>query len=352
MRNGTGLSELGEFGLIDRIAGRASAGAGVVVGIGDDAAAVAPVPGRLWLVTSDMLVEGVHFDLSFCDPLSLGRKSLSVNLSDIAAMGGEPRHFLLSLAVPSSVPLDFLDTCVQGMLQRAAEFDVSLIGGDTCSSPDRIVISITVLGDQQPDRIVRRSGARPGDRICVTGTVGDSALGLRLLRDGERSGPAVARHLDPTPRVREGLALAEAGIPTAMIDVSDGLLADLGHILDLSSVGARLHADRLPLSPHFRARFPDTDHDSLSLALAGGEDYELLFTVPPEKMPDLSEILDRMGTAVTEIGDITEERGLRLLGADGAELSVDVRGYDHFQAPAGTASPTDGPGRPACNARR
>jgi len=337
LRDGTGLRELGEFGLIDRIAGRASTGVGVVVGIGDDAAAVKPVSGRLGLVTSDMLVEGVHFDLSLCDPLSLGRKSLSVNLSDIAAMGGEPRHFLLSLAVPPRIPLEFLDSFVQGMLERAAEFGVDLIGGDTCSSPDRLVISITVLGDQLPERIVRRSGARPGDRVCVTGTIGDSALGLRLLRSGERSGPAVARHLDPAPRVREGRSLAESGIPTAMIDISDGLLADLGHILDLSSAGARIDADLLPLSPLFRAHFPHIDREALSLALAGGEDYELLFTSPAERLPELFGLFGGLGTPVTVIGEITRTGGLHLLGADGAELFLDVRGYDHFPATDKTA---------------
>lgn len=352
MRDGTSLRELGEFGFIDRIAGRTAAGAGVTVGIGDDAAAVEPVPGRLSLLTTDMLVEGVHFDLSFCDPLSLGRKALSVNLSDIAAMGGEPRHFLLSLAVPPSVPLEFLDQCVQGMLQRAGEFGAVLIGGDTCSSPDRLVLSITLLGDQLPHLIVRRSGARAGDSIFVTGTLGDSALGLSLLRRGERTGPAIARHLDPVPRVREGRALAEAGIPTAMIDISDGLLADLGHILALSSVGARLHADRIPLSPQFRSHFPVADRESLSLALAGGEDYELLFTAPPEKMPELFGLLGEQGTPITEIGTITPETGLSLVGEDGAELSLDVTGFDHFAAPEETAPRAPGHGRPACDGRR
>lgn len=352
MRGGVNLREIGEFGFIDRIAGRIASGTGVVIGIGDDAAAVEPVPGRLDLATSDMLVEGVHFDLSFCDPVSLGRKALSVNLSDIAAMGGEPRHFLLSLAVPPSIPLEFLDACVQGMLQRAGEFGVALIGGDTCSSPDRLVISITLLGDQLPHRIIRRSGARPGDRVCVTGTIGDSALGLRLLRKGERSGPALDRHLDPVPRVKEGRALAEAGIPSAMIDISDGLLADLGHILDLSSVGARLYADKLPLSTRFRAHFPVTDRESLSLAVAGGEDYELLFTAPPGKMQELFGLFEGLGTPVTEIGVITQEPGLSLLGADGAELRLDVAGFDHFAASDGTKPCATGHGRPACGVHR
>ena len=351
MRNAASLRELGEFGLISRIAGLVPPGEGVVVGIGDDTAAVAPVPGRLCLVTSDMLVEGVHFDLSYSDPLSLGKKSLSVNLSDMAAMGGEPRNFLLSLAVPPSVSLEFLDECVRGMLQRAKEFGVTLIGGDTCAAPDRLVISITLLGDQSPDLIVRRSGARPGDRVCVTGVIGDAALGLELLRKGIKDGAAVERHLDPTPRVREGRSLAEAGVPSSMIDISDGLLADLGHILEMSAVGARLHCAALPLSPHLRARFPAAGEEALSLALAGGEDYELLFTTPPIKLPIMFEVMEKAGTPVTVIGEITAEQGLVLTGPDGSTCSVPRSGYDHFSALEPRQRPAAGEEQAACRRR-
>lgn len=325
-----GLKDIGEFGLIGRIAARAARGPGVAIGIGDDAAAVSTPCGRLSLLTTDMLVEGVHFDLSFCDPISLGRKALAVNLSDLAAMGGEPRHFLLSVAVPPSTSLAFLDECINGMLQRAEEFGVDLIGGDTCSSPDRMVISITLLGDQIPEKIVRRSGALPGDRVYVTGTVGDSALGLELLKRGERAGPSISRHLDPTPRVREGIALAEAGLLSAMIDLSDGLTADLGHILDCSSVGARVNIDALPLSLPFRERMAMEGADFRSLALSGGEDYELLFTAPPHNVIAMVRLMRQMGTPATEIGVITSERKLSVTNADGTEIPFGKRGYDHF----------------------
>lgn len=335
MKDGTDLSKLGEFGLIDRIARQIAARSEVVLGIGDDAAAFTPSPGRLSLITTDMLVEGIHFDLSFCDPLSLGRKALAVNLSDIAAMGGEPRYFLLSLAIPPTMTLDFVDNCISGMLQQAEQFGVQLIGGDTCASPGNFVLTLTVLGEQSPGMIVRRSGAQPGDRICVTGTLGDSALGLQLLKQGEKRGSLPARHLDPVPRVLEGRALAEAGIPSAMIDLSDGLLADLGHILDLSSVGARIESETLPLSEQFRHHFPTVTEAALSLALAGGEDYELLFTVPPEKTPDVFSLLNTLGTPVTVIGTITEERAVTVIGPNGTEISLKKKGYDHF-------SPRDG----------
>lgn len=330
MKNRKDLKKLGEFGFIDRIAKHVQQGTGVILGIGDDAAAFSPSPGRINLITTDMLVEGIHFDLSLCDPLSLGRKALSVNLSDIAAMGGQPRFFLLSLAIPPTIDLDFLDRCIEGMLQRANQFGVTLIGGDTCSSRDSLVLTITALGEQYPDRIIRRSGARPGDRICVTGTIGDSALGSRLLRQGQQEGNAVLRHLDPVPRVAEGKALADAAIPTAMIDLSDGLLADLGHILELSSVGARIDAEAAPLSEEFRQHFPTLTEDALALAFAGGEDYELLFTVPPEKLQHIEPLLEKQATSVTVIGTITADRNLVVTGADGRELSPASKGFNHF----------------------
>lgn len=330
MTEGNDLTNLGEFGLIDRIARRLPAGAGVTLGIGDDAAAFAPSPGQLSLITTDTLVEGVHFDLSYSDPFSLGKKALSVNLSDIAAMGGKPRHYLLSLAIPPAMTLDFLDNFIGGMLSRADQFGACLIGGDTCSSSGPLVLTLTVLGEQSPDLLVRRSGAHPGDQICVTGTLGDSALGLRLLRQGGRQGNAIARHLDPVPRVLEGLALAEASIPSAMIDLSDGLLADLGHILDLSDVGAQIYSQALPLSDTFREHFPAITEEALSLALSGGEDYELLFTVPPEKIPNVFPLLEKLGTPVSVVGTITAEHSRKVIGSDGREIFLNRKGYDHF----------------------
>lgn len=324
------LDELGEFGIIDRIAERVSPRAGVTLGIGDDAAGVAPTAGLLTLATSDMLVEGVHFDLAFCDPLTLGRKSLAVNLSDIAAMGGKPRWFLLSLAVPRELSVEFLDGFTGGMLELAGEFDVTLIGGDTCASRGGLVISVTVLGEQRPELVVPRSGARPGDLVFVTGTLGDAALGLELLRQGKRENAAAGRQLDPRPRVGEGLALAGAGLPTAMIDVSDGLLADLGHILDQSGVGARLEVARLPLSACFQQQRAAVAGDPLLLPLAGGEDYELLFTAPAGREEAVRDVLARFSTPVTVVGEITGALGLQTLAANGSPYPVPHRGYNHF----------------------
>jgi thiamine-monophosphate kinase len=324
------LRELGEFGLIGRIHRQVHRKPGVRIGIGDDAAAVEFSPGCISLITSDMLVEGIHFDLSLCDPRTLGRKSLAVNLSDIAAMGGNPRYFLLSLALPEAVSVEFLDCLVTGLLEMADEFDVTLIGGDTCASAGGLTISVTAMGEQLPRKVISRGGARPGDLVCVTGTLGDSALGLRLLRNGERTGPAVTKHLDPPPRVREGLALAEAGIPSAMIDVSDGLLADLGHILDLSGTGARLALDRVPLSPSVRELPSGPGEDPYRFPLSGGEDYELLFTTPPALKDEAVSLLESLGTPVSVIGEITPSTGLQVLAPDGTLYRPAVTGFDHF----------------------
>lgn len=330
MSEGEQLLELGEFGLIERIAAQVRNASGVILGIGDDCAAIEPTAGLLTLTTADMLVEGVHFDLAFCDPLTLGRKALAVNLSDIAAMGGNPRHFLLALAIPASLSLEFIDSFIAGVLARANQFKVSLIGGDTCASLAGLVIAITAMGEQAPAKIVQRAGAKVGDLIFVTGTLGDAALGLELLRRGKRGGEAIARHLDPTPRVVEGVALAEAKLPTAMIDVSDGLLADLGHILDRSKVGARLQLAAIPLSAYFLRSTLALAVEPNALALAGGEDYELLFTAPPDRKDDVVALLTKIGTPVSIIGEITAGPGLVVIAADGSDYRVSAHGYNHF----------------------
>lgn len=323
------LDELGEFGLIGRIADRVTPMAGIRIGIGDDAAAVETEPGTVSLLTTDMLLEGVHFDLTFCTPENLGWKSLAVNLSDIAAMGGKPRYCLLSLAVPQALPVSFIDGFIAGLLACAAEFGVTLIGGDTCASRSGLVVSLAVMGEQLPDRVVTRSGARPDDLILVTGTVGDSALGLRQLMAGQREGKAILRHLEPSPRVREGLKLADEKLPTAMIDVSDGLLADLGHILKLSGVGAHIELKSLPLSPEVAAHISRQDDDPFNLPLSGGEDYELLFTIPPDREAAVRKALSTFGTSATVLGKITMS-GLTVVDLNGKDYPVIASGYNHF----------------------
>jgi thiamine-monophosphate kinase len=325
------LSSLGEFGFIDRITARVSAGTGVVTGIGDDAAVTGLTPGMQLLTSTDMLLEDVHFRHSWHDPYRLGRKSLAASISDIASMGGIPRWSLLSLAIPANTPLEFLDEFTRGYLAMAAEHGVVLIGGDTCSSKHGLAISVTIMGEQLPDRILRRSGARPGDDIWATGTLGDAAMGLSLAEKGvEGDEFLLSRLLDPTPRTTVGLALAESGLVSAMIDVSDGILADFGHIAEMSGVGGIIRLDDLPLSPQFRAAaagFPVFPH---ALALSGGEDYELCFTVHPADREKIIAIMKKCGVEAAPVGIVTSSPEVIVHDAAGAPYHPSNQGFNHF----------------------
>lgn len=324
------LSEIGEFGFIYSVQEKCRNNPGVLLGIGDDAAATSLTPGMILLSTADLLAEGIHFDLAWSDPTNLGRKSLAVNLSDIAAMGGAPRYALLSLAIPPKLSFEFMESFVSGFLEQADKFGVSLIGGDTSSAKDALVISVTLLGEQYPEKIVKRNGAAEGDIICISGTLGDSALGLKLLKDGSRSGEAVQRHLNPVPRVGLGKALAERAIPTAMIDISDGLSADLGHILKASAKGAKVYLDSIPLSGNFKQSVSKNSPDYYRLPLSGGEDYELLFTLHPSKLREAKEVAAATGAVIAVIGEITGTGDLFLALGDGSSYDVVSQGYDHF----------------------
>ncbi len=325
------LAALGEFGLISRITSAVSPGEGVITGIGDDAAVTSLSPGMQLLVSTDMLVEDVHFDLGWHDPSRLGRKSLAVNISDIAAMGGIPRWVLLSLALPSDLPLDFIDRFMRGFLGMAAEHRVALIGGDTCSSRSGLSISVTVMGEQAPELILRRSGALPDDDIWVTGTLGDAALGLKVVQNGGTGDDyPVSRLLDPSPRVSAALALAEAGVVTAMIDVSDGILADFGHIAEQSHVGGCIYRDDLPLSAGFRSHTADLSEIPYQLALSGGEDYELCFTAHRSNRKKIVDCMKKSGIAVTRVGIVINSPGVAVLCPDGTRYEVNSDGFNHF----------------------
>lgn len=330
------LANLGEFGLIARIAANVFTDESVVVGIGDDAAVTALSAGMQLLTSTDMLLEDVHFRRGWHDPYRLGRKSLAVSISDIAAMGGFPRWALLSLAIPADLPLDFIDNFMRGFLAMASENNVALIGGDTCSSRSGLTISVTIMGEQYPDRIVRRSGALPDDDIWVTGTLGDAALGLTLLEDdgavqgGDGNAHLLSRLLDPTPRVAVGRALAETGLVTSMIDVSDGILADYGHIAEQSRVGGCIRLDDIPLSDSFRSHTADLSAIPSQLALSGGEDYELCFTAGSSHREKIEECVKKCGIAVTRVGIVTSFPGVTVINMDGSPYSAKAEGFNHF----------------------
>jgi len=331
------ISGLGEFGLIDRIAAHVGSAENVVTGIGDDAAVTSLTEGMQLLTSTDMLLEDVHFRRSWHDPYRLGRKTLAASISDIAAMGGIPRWALLSLALPTDFPLAFIDDFTRGFLALAEEHGVTLIGGDTCASRSGLVLSVTIMGEQRPERIIRRSGARPGDEIWVTGTLGDAALALGLLEKSEGStGNAgeedylLSRLLDPSPRSAAGRSLADSGLVSAMIDISDGLLADFGHICEQSCVGGVLQLDTLPTSAAFRciaSRFSAFPHH---LILGGGEDYELAFTASAENREKIGDLMKKSGIEVTPVGIVTNSSEVVVLQADGTRYNVQVPGFTHF----------------------
>jgi len=322
------LSDLGEFGFIDRIRQAVAKAPGVVVGIGDDCAVLELPPGERLLTSTDLLIEDVHFRRAWTDMARLGRKSVSVNVSDIAAMGGTPRHLYLGLGIPAGLAVEELDAFVAGFLEACGDYGATLVGGDTCRSPGPLLISVTVEGTVPADELVCRSGGRVGDAVYVSGTLGDSALALRRLLAGETpEAEAAGRHHDPRARVELGRALAAARIPSAMIDVSDGLLADLGHVLEASAVGAEIDEAVLPLSAPLRAALIDAP-DWIELALSGGEDYELLFTVPLEREPALA----ALAVPVTRIGTlIPAPAGLVVKKRNGELRPTTPAGYNHFR---------------------
>jgi thiamine-monophosphate kinase len=325
------LAALGEFGIISRIAAGVFTHESVITGIGDDAAVTALSTGMQLLTSTDMLLEDVHFSRVWHDPYRLGRKSLAASISDLAAMAAIPRWALLSLAIPSDLTIDFIDDFMRGFLAMASENRVGLIGGDTCSSRSGLTVSVTVMGEQFPERIVRRSGAAEDDDIWVTGTVGDAALCLKLLEDGETvSDELLSRLLDPNPRVSVALALADSGLVTSMIDVSDGVLADYGHIAEQSGVGGCLLLDALPLSPAFRRRTADLPAVPYQLALSGGEDYELCFTAHRSSREKIGDSVKKCGIAVTRIGIVTSSPGVTAVNPDNTPYSAQTKGFNHF----------------------
>lgn len=331
------IKEIGESGLIQRIADNyRSSHPAIICGIGEDAAALKLSEKNILLTTCDLLVEDIHFNLSLTNSYHLGRKSLAVNLSDIAAMGGIPRFFLVSLAIPTYTSVEFIDDLYRGIMELADEFNTELVGGDTNASPDKLIIDITLLGEANPDHLLKRSGAQAGDSIFTTGTLGDSALGFSILKRDHESNSTppfnklTLRHLSPRPRIKEGKALAEKHLASAMIDISDGLLTDLKQILTLSKVGATIFISQLPLSNDFKQFQVQHKHNKIDFALNGGEDYELLFTTPQTKENALYRLSQKLKVPITKIGEINSSKKLIVLDENQTPYSIDDQGYDHF----------------------
>lgn len=330
------LTDLGEFGLIDRIrrALRTGLPAGVT-GIGDDCAVIPASGTGCLLVTTDMLVEGTHFIIGSISPRDLGHKSLAVNLSDIAAMGGRPEWAFVSLAIPPETPLAFLDGFYAGLRALARRNGVGILGGDTTRSPHGLVVSITVIGSADRRSIKFRSGARVGDIVALTDSIGDSAAGLRIiLSDSPRDGEAdrlIRKHNRPEPPLAQGAWLAGRREVGAMMDVSDGLDSDIKRIMERSACGADIHLEKLPVSPALIRRAGAMGLDPLEIAAAGGEDYCLLVTIKPDGFSKVSKGFEKtLGATLHPIGAITApSSGLRYF-REGRAVPRPAGGFSHF----------------------
>ncbi len=329
-----GIGEIGEFGLIERIRKWITpSDRSLIKGIGDDVAVI-EMGKKALLITTDILIEDIHFKRRWSDPYHLGKKSLAVNLSDIAAMGGTPKYFLISLGLPKNLSLSFVSSFYRGLKEGAKPFRVDLIGGDTSLS-SKMVINICLLGEGRKESLLFRSGAKAGNDLYVSGYLGDAALGLKILQkkglQGEPKG-LIRKHLSPTPRIQLGQAIAKQRLATAMIDVSDGLLIDTSHLLEESKVGARIWEDRIPLSGAYKKWATNYAKNPYHFALSGGEDYELLFTAPREMRKRISSLALSLKTPVTRIGEILfQKERFTLIKKDGEKYSPSHLGFEHFR---------------------
>jgi thiamine-monophosphate kinase len=334
------LHVLGEFGLIDKLtANIGDHSNGVMVGPGDDAAVLAIQTGHLLLATCDSQIEGVHFRLDWSAPADIGKRAAAVNLSDIAAMGGDPRFALVSLAVPKDFDVDTLLKIYQGMSVGFSSWNTQIVGGNTAGTSGPLMLDITLLGEVLPNRVLNRAGARVGDIVCVTGTLGNARAGCRLLSDGmpsrdldeALSREALAAYRTPVPRVMAGEILAASGVVTACMDISDGLIGDAAHIAKQSNVEIVVDIDRVPVAEAARCVAASIDELPEVFAAKGGEDFELLFTAPGSGSARvISEIGDKTGLPVTVIGEVRKGQGVvvRMHGRPIPEL---CSGFDHFK---------------------
>lgn len=341
------LSSVGEFGLIYRIQRllqeEGILPADVTLGLGDDTACFRPRAGYELLVTCDSVVEGRHYLPGTIDPRDLGRRAMSLNISDIGAMGGVPRFALVSLGLKGETLVRDVESMYRGFLDELNPFEAAVVGGNLTKSGDGLFIDITLIGEVEPDARVSRSAAMPGDAILVTGQPGRAAAGLGILLRGKAfetpmEHPLVRALLRPSHRAREGRAIAKAGGATAMIDISDGFLGDLGHICERSHVGARLWKEKLPVSGELRQAARELGRDPWALFLGESDDYELIITCPPDRVDQIKGVLAPFGPLpVTEVGRITEEEGrVVLIRDDGSQEVLTVSGWDHFRRQGGS----------------
>jgi thiamine-monophosphate kinase len=329
------VSPVGEHALIERIKSRLSMPSWVVVGPGDDAAVIEPERGTCDVFTTDAIVEGVHFDRRFVPLDAIGHRALAVSLSDLAAMGAKPRAALLSLALPTPFAAEEVDSLLDGLLALGSKHGVTIIGGNVTRTPGPLLVDVTAIGSVRPRRILTRAGARPGDDVYVTGSLGDAAAGLQAL-DAAAGTPVsgfdrcTERYLRPAPRVRAGLLLGRNRAASSCMDLSDGLADAVRQVSRMSGVGMKIDAAALPIGDGARAWFTQSGTDPLAPALSGGDDYEVLFTVRPAQRGRLRGVQRLLGDVpITKVGVVT--KGSDVLLEDGAGTRALPAGYEHFR---------------------
>ena len=339
--NNMTVGDVGEFGLIDKIKTLIpkSTSNDIVLHIGDDTAAIRINDKKLLLITCDIQLENQHFRLDTISPYDLGRRAISINLSDIAAMGGKPTYIMISLGLPAQLPYQDFSDLYQGFIDQSAKFDAIIVGGNISKSHSSVIIDITLLGEIEADELIKRDGARPGDHIYITGDPGFSGTGLKILRHFGNDYPNelsqfVMKHLIPEPRVQIGQEIASGKLASAMIDISDGLASDLGHICQASQTGAVLFMDKFPGHDRLKVVQNFIDLDIIHTILNAGEDYELLFTVPPTmSTASIRKIEERTGVRITEIGEIVDRQyGYWLVDGNGQRHPLLPLGWDHFKS--------------------
>lgn len=332
------ITDIGEFEFIERIrSGCLVRPDGVILAIGDDAAAFEPIRDHVTLFTTDLLVEHVHFLRDTISGFNLGYKALAVNLSDIAAMGGIAREAFISIAIPSDYDIKYLDDLYSGIRHLAGRYEVNVLGGDTTGSPSGLVINIGVVGSVSPDCILTRSAAKPGDWIFATGSTGESRAGLHMILNGIQATSDDDRalydtHTLPHPYLAEGRFLSECDAVHAAIDVSDGLASDLSHILTASRVGVRIRREGIPISPRLERFCDKFGLDALDYTLNGGEDYVLLVTIAASHAEGVRLSYEKhFSTPLIPIGEITDDACLKMADAEGRVATLSPGGWDHFK---------------------
>ncbi len=306
-----------EFSLIAKYFKPLAASFAGSLNLSDDAAIISPPENCELVITKDAISQGIHF-IGSEDPALIAAKALRVNLSDLAAMGATPLCYFLALMLPKNTSKEWLEKFVGGLKETQEKFSIKLAGGDTTSTEGRISISITAIGSVPTGKALRRSGAKIGDDIYVSGTLGDAALGLELLQKEEENDFFINRYLLPQPRIDLGMALRE--IASSAMDISDGLVQDLGHICTASNVGAVIYSDKIPT----------TNNQQLITALSGGDDYELIFTAPPDKKQAIEQISTSLNLPLTIIGNITNGKSLTVLDKNNNIIQIDKKGFSHF----------------------